>query len=96
MQLETPDLTPTLKQASDKWSPAYIGMEGRPVFQQAKQASARLSAGTVYFLAGASWIADLEAELLAPSRPVPTTIRSMRLRMGRLKCRRVRQSQQGA
>lgn len=28
-------------------------------------ASARLSAGTVYFLAGASWIDDLEAELLA-------------------------------
>ena len=52
MQLETPDLTPTLEQASDKWSPAQPGR-------------ARLSAGTVYFLAGASWIANLEAELLA-------------------------------
>ncbi|MBC8280448.1 MAG: phage terminase large subunit [Chloroflexi bacterium] len=85
VQLETPDLTPTLRQASDKWSPAYIGIEGRPVFQQARRAglpvrrlrpdkdkwtraqpaSARLSAGSVYFLAGASWIDDLEAELLA-------------------------------
>ena len=38
MQLETPDLTGTLQQASDKWFSAYIGIEGRPVFQQARRA----------------------------------------------------------
>ena len=41
-----------LKADSDKWS-------------RARPAAARLSAGTVYFLSGASWLHDLEDELLS-------------------------------
>lgn len=85
VQLETPDLIPTLRQASNKWSPAYIGVEGRPLFQmvrraglpvrrlrpdkdkwtRAQPASARMSEGCIYFLAGSPWLQDLEEELLA-------------------------------
>lgn len=38
VQLETPDLTPTLRQASNKWSPGFIGVEGRPLFQMVRRA----------------------------------------------------------
>ena len=41
-----------LKADSDKWT-------------RARPAAARLSAGTVYFLSGASWLHDLEEELMS-------------------------------
>ena len=84
-RLETPDITPLLVQVNARWSPGYIGIEGKSVWQAARRAglpvrelkadrdkwtraqpaAARMSAGTVYFRAGAPWLHGLEDELLA-------------------------------
>ena len=84
-RLETPDITPLLVQVNARWSPGYIGIEGKSVWQSARRAglpvrelkadrdkwtraqpaAARMSAGTVYFRAGAPWLHGLEDELLA-------------------------------
>lgn len=85
VRLETPDITPLLQQVNEKWNPGYIGVEGQPVYQQARRtglpvrrlrpdkdkwtraqpASARMSSHSIYFLAGAPWLSDLEEELLS-------------------------------